>query len=210
MEAVASLFEPNYATRFNLASTIYSTAGHNRTKSSIWWGVSSTNATTRDLVLEYNYEKRCFGIHSGINANYFASVGDANGFFQAWSGDYSGNIYQHESGYLDDAAAIDWYFTTPHLGMGDPYGWKHGGHLMVAGDKQTSGTLSVDVFVDRSTTASKTLTVDMTAERFQTGSVVPLGVRFKTLQLKFRNAETSVPTHLDSFGIYFTDTGPQV
>lgn len=210
MEEITSYFEPNYASKFNLTATAYATAGHNRTKNQVWWGVSSTSATTRDLVLVYDYERKAFWLNSGMEANYIASIGDASSFYSVWSGDYSGRIYQHESGYLDDATAISWYFTTPHLGLGDPYGWKHIDRLFVAGDKQTTGDLTIEVFCDRSTTAARTLTMSMTTDAFQTGATIPIGVRCKTAQLKFSQSTASVPTHIDAFGLYFIDSGPQV
>jgi len=209
MENILDLFDPNDSDRFNLAACTYSTAGHNRVLGQVWFGVSSTNATTRDKVLIFDYTNKCFWLDDGISGNYFTEVGDANGFFSAWSGDYSGQIFQHDSGTTDNGAAIDWYFTTPNLGMKDPYAWKHFDKLMVAGDKQTSGTLSIDVYVDRSTTATKTLTVDMTADRMLTGYLTQIGVRGKTVQFKFRNSESGVPVHIDSFGVYYDNVGLQ-
>ena len=209
MENILDLFDPNDADRFNLAACTYSTAGHNRVLGQVWFGVSSVNATTRDKVLIFDYTNKCFWLDDGISGNYFTEVGDANGFFSAWSGDYSGQIFQHDSGTTDNGAAIDWYFTTPNLGMKDPYAWKHFDKLMVAGDKQTSGTLSIDVYVDRSTTATKTLTVDMTADRMLTGYLTQIGVRGKTVQFKFRNSESGVPVHIDSFGVYYDNVGLQ-
>lgn len=209
MENILDLFDPNDADRFNLAACTYSTAGHNRVLGQVWFGVSSTSATTRDKVLIFDYTNKCFWLDDGISGNYFTEVGDANGFFSAWSGDYSGQIFQHDSGTTDNGAAIDWYFTTPALGMKDPYAWKHFDKLMVAGDKQASGTLSIDVYVDRSTTATKTLTVDMTTDRMLTGYLTQIGVRGKTVQFKFRNSESGVPVHIDSFGVYFDNVGVQ-
>jgi hypothetical protein len=210
MEDISTFFDPNDANKFNLAVTAFSTAGHSRVKSQVWFGVADTNSTNRDLVLVYDYKNKAFWLDNGISGNYFTEVGDANSFYSVWSGDYSGQVFQHESGTNDDGVAIDWYFTTPHLALGDPYGWKHGAQLYVAGDKQTTGTLSVDVFVDRSTTATKTLSFDMSKAAFQTGILAPIGVRFKTLQFKFRNSTLDVPVHIDAFGVYFTDSGAQV
>jgi hypothetical protein len=209
MENILDLFDPNDADRFNLAACAYSTAGHNRVLGQVWFGVSSVNATTRDKVLIFDYTNKCFWLDDGISGNYFTEVGDANGFFSAWSGSYSGEVFKHDSGLTDNGAAIDWYFTTPHIATKDAYAWKRFDKLMVAGDKQTSGTLSIDLYVDRSSTLTKTISVDMTADRFQTGYLVQLGVRGKTVQMKFRNAEASVPVHIDSFGIYYTDDGVQ-
>lgn len=209
MENILDLFDPNDPDRFNLSACAYSTAGHNRVLGQVWFGVSSTSATTRDKVLIYDYTNKCFWLDDGISGNYFTEVGDAYGFFSAWSGDYSGQIFQHDSGTTDNGAAIDWYFCTPDMGMKDPYSWKEFDKLMVAGDKQTSGTLSIDVYVDRSTTATKTITVDMTADRFQVGFLTQLGVRAKTIRLKFRNSESGVPVQIDSFGIYYANIGVQ-
>lgn len=210
MGDILDFFDPNDSNRFNLAITAFGTAGHNRVKSQVWFGVANTGSTNRDLVLVFDYANRAFWLDDGISGNYFTEVGDANGFFSVWSGDYSGKVFQHDSGTSDAGVPIDWYFSTPHLGLADPYAWKSGAQLFVAGDTQSSGTLSVDVFVDRSTTLVKTLSFDMTAARFKVGYEIPIGVRFKTVQFKFRNSTLDVPVHIDSFGVYFSDAGAQV
>jgi hypothetical protein len=209
MDNILDLFDPNDADRFNLSACAFSTAGHNRVLGQVWFGVSSINSTTRDKVLIFDYTNKCFWLDDGISGNYFTEVGDANGFFSAWSGDYSGHIFKHDSGTTDNGAAIDWYFSTPDMGMKDPYSWKHFDKLMVAGDKQTTGTLYIDVYVDRSTTLTKTISVDMSAERFRVGFLAQIGVRGKTLRLKFRNNDLSVPVQIDSFGIYYDNAGVQ-
>lgn len=198
-EEFLNLFDPNDTGRFNLSAMIYTTAGHNQTKRQVYWGVSSTSATTRDLTLVYDYGQGCFWLNS-VSANYYATITDANYFTSVWAGDYSANVYKLDTGTDDDGAVISFYWYTPWLSVGSPFVWKRFQHLDVSGAVQSTGTLYADIFVDFSTTAVKTLSFDMTDARFKKGLRVPLGVRGKAVQVKFYES-TTAPARIDSFGI---------
>ncbi len=204
---ILDYFDPADANTFNLSVMQYSTAGLNRTKGQVWWGVASTGSTNRDQVLVYDYTNNAFWLDDGISGNYFTEVGDANGFFSVWSGDYSAQVFQHELGTSDDGIAIDWYFYCPWIESGEPSQWKHFDWLQVSGDVQTTGTLTCTVYLDFSTTASRTLTFDMSNAKFKTGMRVPIGARGKYIQIKFSNSTLNVPTHIDTFGIYYRPLG---
>lgn len=199
-------FDPNSTTRYNLSAMQYTTAGHNSTKMQVWWGVSSTSATTRDLTLVYDYENEAFW-ENDLSANYYTEVTDSNFFSSVWSGDYSAQVFQNDSGTNDDGSAIDFYFETPWMQFKNPFAWKHMDHLMVAGSVQASGTLYADFYFDFSASSSFTRTFDMTSARFKAGMPVPIGARAKAVKIRLRNSELDVPVQIDSIGIGYQPLG---
>lgn len=202
-------FNPADSETYNLAAMQYTTAGNNSTKMQIHWGVSSTSATTRDLTLVYDYENDCFWENS-ISANYYAEVTDANFFPSVWSGNYSAQIFKHDEGTNDDGAAIEWYFETPDLQFGTPFNYKTVDHLFVSGNVQSSGTLTVSVYTDFSTTVAQTLTFDMSNANFKRGMLVPIGMTCTAIRFRLSNSELDVPVQIDSIGIAWENKGLRV
>jgi hypothetical protein len=199
-------FDPNNSSRYNLAAMQYTTGGNNSTKMQVWWGVSSTSATTRDLTLVYDYENDSFW-ENDVSANYYAEVTDSNFFPSVWSGDYSAQIFKMDNGTTDNGSAIDFYFDTPWYQGSEANVWKQWDNLFIQGTVQNSGTLSVDVYLDFATSSSYSLTYDMTAAEFKGGSNRPLGDRSKAIKFRVRNSELSVPVHIDSIAIAYQDLG---
>jgi len=149
-------------------------------------------------------------LHDGINANYFTSMDDANGFREAWSGDYLGVVHKHDTGTNDNSASINWYATTPNMSLGDAYGKKRLRFIKVSGDVQSSGTLAIDVYLDKATTADYTVTLDMSDSEFDRGLRVPLRGVAEYVKLKFRNSELDVPVTIDGFKLYYQHLGSRV
>jgi hypothetical protein len=195
--------------RFNTASMQYSTALLYSSKSQIWFGVSSTSATTRDLVLVYDYDKRTFWLDDGISANYFANVGDTNGFPQPYSGDYSAQIFLHDSGTNDNGSPINWNYSTPHIMFRDITGWKRGVWLWISGFVQSSGTLYVDEYCDFSATVTTTYEFNMADANFRMGLQERLSNRSKYSRFVLRNSELNVPVKIESLQIDYEDDGQQ-
>jgi hypothetical protein len=100
--AILNRFDQNDANKYNPTSMPYITGGVNSSKNQIFWGMSSTNATTRDLTLVYEYSSEKFWENDNA-ANFYTEVTDANFFTSIWAGDYSGNVYQLDSGYQSAA-----------------------------------------------------------------------------------------------------------
>lgn len=196
---IMNLFQATDPAPFNLASMIYSTGLLYEAKKQIWWGVSSTSATTRDLVLVYDYEHQIFHLFNSVNANYFGIIGDTNGFPQPWSGDYSGAVWRHDNGLDDGGSAIAWYFSTPWLQVGNPFDKKLLHWLYISGIQQSSGTLSVDLYLDFSASIAQTYTFDMTKAAFAFGGIenaVSINQQANYFRLVMRNAELDVPVEI--------------
>jgi hypothetical protein len=207
---IQSRFDPNDSSRYNLSAMDVSTCGINSTKTQIWWGVSSTSATTRDLTLVYDWSKGVFW-ENDIQANYYAQITDSNFFPGVWVGDYSAQVFQTDSGTDDDGATIDFYFDTPWLQLGSPFSKKQVHFLWIAGDVQSSGTLYIDIYKDFSATASNTgLSIDMTKARFKTGMQLPIPFVGNAIKFRIRNSEAAVSVGIDSIGVGFSEIGARV
>ncbi len=195
-------FEPNSGTRYNLAAMAFTTAGLNVTKQQIHWGVSSLSATTRDLTLVYDYGNRAFW-ENDVSANYYVEISDGNFFPSIWSGDYSARIFQMDAGTNDNGSAIDFYFDTPHIQLQSPFFLKRLEQVHIAGGVQSSGTLAVDVYLDFSSSISRTLVYDMSNAKFKSGIAISLGVMCKAVRFRLRNNVLDVPVHIDSIGLSY-------
>jgi hypothetical protein len=205
---ILNKFDPNDAARYNLAAMQYTTAGINSTKSQIHWGVSSVSATTRDLTLVYDFEDEAFW-ENDISANVYSEVTDSNFFPAVWSGDYTAQIFQNDTGTSDNGSAIDFYFDTPKMALGLPFHWKAIQQVFISGDVQSSGTLSVDIYLDNSSSISQTLSFDMSSAQFKSGLSVSCGLRAKMFRMRLRNSALDVPVQIDSIGIGYEDRGTQ-
>lgn len=207
--AILNRFDPGDSDRYNLSAMQYTTAGINATKKQIFWGVSSTSATTRDLTLVYDYESGTFW-ENDTQANVYSEVSDGNFFYSVWSGDYSAQIFQQDNGTTDNGSAISWYFETPNLSFGNKFEKIRINNVFVTGDQQASGTLYCDIFLDYSETAYTTVTWDMTSGKFATGQVFNvLNYQCNVIRLRLRNSESGVPVKVNAigFGIQKLGTG---
>jgi hypothetical protein len=199
-------FDQNNSTRYALSAMQYTTAGYNSTKMQVWWGVSSTSATTRDITLVYDHENDSFW-ENDVSANYYAEVTDSNFFPSVWSGDYSAQIFKMDNGTSDNGSAIDFYIDLPWYQAKAPNVWKQYDTLYIQGTQQASGTLYADVYLDFSTSSSYTRSFDMTLAEFKSGASVPLGDRAKAIRVRLRNSELSVPVHIDAVGFGYQALG---
>lgn len=199
-------FNPGDSDSYNLAAMQYTTAGNNSTKMQVHWGVSSHSATTRDLTLVYDYEHDCFWENS-VSANYYTEVTDSNFFPYIWSGDYSAQVFKHDTGTTDNGSAISWYLETPNIVLGKPFNFKAIDHIFVSGEVQSSGTLTVEVYTDFSSTVATTMTFDMSAAAFKRGNIKPLNLICTAVRLKLSNSELSVPVQINSIGFAWDDKG---
>jgi hypothetical protein len=209
-ENILNLFEANDPSVFNLSSTKYATSFCKETKKQVGWGVSSTSATVRDLVLMYDYEKNIFWLNDSVQANYFARITDTNGTAQVWSGDYSGQVFQHDTGTNDNGSAINWYWKTPHIslmGVGQPAMLRK---VEISGQKQSAGTLYIDLYLDQSSTPAATYTVDMTTDQFTIASNVYVDRSAEWFQLGFRNSELDVPVKITGMHWHWQEIGHQI
>ncbi len=198
-------FDPNNSSRYNLAAMAFTTAGINVNKSQVHWGVSSTSATTRDLTLVYDYEKDAWW-ENDVSANYYTEVTDGNYFPSIWSGDYSAQVFQHDSGTNDNGSAIDFYFETPNVSFGAPFYKKFVEQLFVAGTVQSSGTLSVDVFLDfaaSTSTPAITATFDMSDSKFKSGMSFNIGKKAAEVRFRVRQSTIDVPVQIDALGFTY-------
>ena len=194
--------------RFNLAGpTCYNltlmnevTAALNPTKSQIWMNVAKNGCSTYNATLIYDYEKQIFW-ENDCSATAYAEVLDSNLIKHIWSSDYAGYVYQQDSGLDDNGTAINWYFYTPLLQLGDPYYKKTLLRVYVAGAVQSSGTLYCDVLLEGSSTPAQTLVFDMTNPNFISGDMMKCGQRAKMFQLCFRNNVLDVPVEIDAIGL---------
>ncbi len=202
-------FDLNNTSAYNLAAMQYTTGGNNSTKMQIQWGVSSTSATTRDITLVYDYEKNCFW-ENDVSANYYAEVTDSNFFPAVWSGDYSAQVFRHDYGTSDNGSAINFYFQTPNLSFGKPFNVKTIDHLFVAGIVQSSGTLTVAVYTDMSTTAAVTVTYDMSKAAFIKGMNIPLNLTCTYVRFQLSNSTLNVPVQINEMGFGWQDKGLRV
>jgi hypothetical protein len=185
----------------------YTTCGINSTKQQIWWGVSSTNAKTRDLTLVYDFENEAFYEHD-LSANYYAEISDSNFFRTIWSGDYSSQVFKNDSGTSDNGSAINFYFSTPWFASGNPFDWNKFQHLWISGTQQSSGTLYVDVYYDFSGTIGQTVSFDMTSPLFPAGKLyVPLQPTAHAVRFVVRNSELDVPVQINAIGISYQELG---
>ncbi len=207
-KAILNKFDPNDTGVYNLASMVYTTSGINSTKSQIHWGVSSTNATTRDITLVYDFENEVFW-ENDLSANYYSEVTDANFFPSIWSGDYSAQVFQNDNGTSDNGSAISFYFDTPLMALGLPFHWKQLTQIFIAGSVQSSGTLYVDIFLENSTSPTATYPYDMTQAQFKSGASNTSGLRAKMFRLRLRNSDLNVPVAIDSIMIGYEDRGSQ-
>jgi hypothetical protein len=75
---------------------------------------------------------------------------------------------------------------------------------------QSSATsLTVEIFKDFGTTASRSVTFDMTDSRFKAGFQVPLNLQAKAFSVKFSNT-SAVPLKIDSFELDYQTRGDRV
>lgn len=206
---IANLFDQNDANRFNLSAMTYSTSAINSLKKQIWFGVSTVSATTRDQVLVYDWELDAWWINDGCQGNYFATITDTAGFEQFWSGDYSGQVFRHDYGTNDNGSTISWTWESPHLMLSDMGSWKWLDNLFVFAKKQTSGTITIEIYLDQSTTATYTITVDQTSDLLQAGLPIPIRGRAKSVKFKFINNEIDVPVEIHGLRIEAADLGSQ-
>jgi hypothetical protein len=206
---ILNMFQTTDANSFNTGAMIYSTGLLYSAKKQIWWGVSSNSATVRDKVLIYDYEKQIFWTDDGISANYFAIVGDTNGFPQPWSGDYSAQIFRHDNGLDDNGSAINWYYSTPWMSFDDPFGVKNTGYLYISGANQTSGNLYVDEYLDFSTSVANTYTFDMTNAQFQIGIPQRLASQSHYARYVLRNSDLDVPVQITAMRFNVQHLGTQ-
>lgn len=202
-------FEPNNADRYNLSAMQYTTAGINSTKSQIWWGVSSTSATTRDLTLVYDFSIGAFW-ESDVSANVYSEVTDANFFPSVWSGDYSAQVFQMDNGTTDNGSAIDWYWETPNIAFGNKFDKIQVNNLFVQGALQASGTLYADIYLDMSDTVYATYSFSMSAALFPSGTYQTLNYICDQIRVRFRNSELSVPVQLNAIGFGIQSLGQRV
>ncbi len=201
-------FNSSSATSYNLASMNVSTCGLNATKSQIWWGVSSHSATTSDMTLVYDYEKQVFW-ENDCSSNVYAEVLDSNFFTHIWSAGYDGYVYQQDTGLDDNGAAINFYFDTPLMQLGDPFYYKQMNQVFIAGTVQSSGNLYVDVFTENSNTPIQTLTFDMTNATFKSGQSVTCQQKGRMFRFRLRNSDLDIPVQIDSIGLNWVQLNSQ-
>ncbi len=201
-------FDLNETTSYNLSAMSVTTGGNNSTKQQIHWGVSSHSATTRDITLVYDYENDAFW-ENDVSANYYTEVTDSNFFPSVWSGDYSAQVFRHDFGTNDNGSTINFFFDTPLLQLGAAFSWKQLTQIFIAGAVQTSGTLTVDIFLENSTTSVQTLTYDMTRADFKSGQSVSCGLRGRMFRLRLSNSALDVPVEIDSIMLGYNVQGSQ-
>lgn len=207
-EKIGDLFESGSSASFNLAAMNFSVAANNQNKRLAVFGVSSNTATTRDKVLVYDYELGSWWIRDGVAANYFASISDSDGLPEFWSGDYSGKVFRHDTGTNDDGSAINFTIESPFMIFGDPDQFKRVRRLAVKGEVQSSGTLTVEVYIDYdNSTIVQTVTFDMSDARFKAWLDVPLNIICRAIKYKFKNSELNVDVQLDGFVSHYQDIG---
>jgi hypothetical protein len=194
---ILNYFEPNDPNHFNIGACKYSTSFKNETRKVIGWTMASTNSSTRDLILRHDYEKNVYWLDDGSQANYLTQVSNSDGTNSPWSGDYSGNVFQHDSGLDDNGIAINWYWSTPNFnpdGIGEEF---KGRLLKVSGVTQTNGTLYIDEYLDLSATIHCTYSIDMSRTDFGSAIHVPLsGTNCHWLRFVFRNNDLDVPVKI--------------
>ena len=188
------------STSYNLGAMFGCSSALNPTKSQIWINVCSNGSSTYDQTLVFDYEHQVFWENDTV-AVVYATVLDSNYFPHIWSSDYYGYVYQNDSGTNDNGQAINWYFTTPPLQLGDPFYFKQLLDVYVSGTVQSSGTLYVDVYLDNSSTAAQTLSFNMADARFKGGLHITCGQKARMFQLTFRNNQLNVPVEIDAIGL---------
>ncbi len=142
--------------------------------------------------MSYDYEQKMFALYDGYQANYVATIGDANGFPVLWSGNLSGQVFQRSTTatpYYDNGAAIIVAFTTPNIDFGDPSSWAQVDWLHISGKVQTSGNLYIDFYTGDSVTSYRTVSLDMTAANFATGLAVRVGAVGKSFKYRIRSVD---------------------
>lgn len=207
--SILNKFDLNDTASYALAAMQYTTCGNNSTKMQVQWGVSSHSATTRDITLVYDYEKQAFW-ENDVSANFYAEVTDANFFPAVWSGDYSAQIFRMDYGTNDNGSTIPFVFETPNISFGKMFNFKTMDHIFISGAVQSTGTLTVNIYTDMSSTVQTTRSINMADPRFVKGMMLPLNLTCTYLRIQISNSEVDVPVQINDLGFAWQDKGLRV
>ncbi len=131
----------------------------------IWWTLTD-NGTTNETALIYDYENKSWTVYKGVTASYATQIENGN-IIQLWTGDYNGRIVKHDVSDDDvdssgtDGAAIDAFYKSGWLSMGNPAMTKSIDHIIVYSQVKGNWNLTVGTGFDFLETDKAQLTINL-------------------------------------------------
>ena len=165
-------------------------------------------STRGDQVLVYDWARHTFWYYTGGIQESAICQDLSSSPPVSYAGDANGQVYQIDYP-ADESPAISFSYATPWINLGDNTAWKLLKYVWLSGTKQSSGTITADLYVDYEASPRATYSFDMTQGLFQRGLWVASNQKGRYFKIVLHNNTGGVLVAIKTMRLDWNDEGPQ-